>query len=95
MAKDYLFQKGNTAAKGKVGKKYPNPLKTKLKAIVDGYVNSDSFVDDLQQMEPVERFKAYASIIPYVLPKKRELSINELSDDLAEDLLDQILTENE
>jgi hypothetical protein len=85
------FKKGNTAAKGKIGKTYPNPLKTKIKEVVNGYINSETFEKDLKKMEPVERFKAYASIIPYVLPRRQQISISEMQEDFADELLNEIL----
>jgi len=96
MKKDHLFKKGNTEGSKRKGRTFEKPLQKMLKDIITNYVDGDgnySFEDDLLKMQPVDRARTISMMTPYILPKKSQMSIIDLQDEFAENLLNKIIDE--
>jgi len=85
------FEKGNTEGRKRRGKKYPKDAKIKMQAVVEGYLDSSEMAADLSLMNPTDRFKSYISLAPYFLARKREITIEQMQDEFAEQLERKIL----
>jgi len=85
------FTPGHNFGSKRKGRTFEKPMQAKLKEVITGYITAGDFEADLKAMQPIERARAVVSVIPFVLPKKQQLSIQELSNEAAEDILTQLL----
>lgn len=74
-----MFEKGRNKTGGrKKGTK--NTTTTRLKKILEGFINEKTIQNDLEEVTPNERLNFICKILPYLLPKaEAEAKINILN----------------
>lgn len=74
MAKGYRFQKGNNYGKGRPKGTGKTPIKRRIEEIMGGWHPLPEIIKELDSItEPVVRAEFLLQLMPYWMPKKREV----------------------
>lgn len=84
------FKKGNTFSQLRTGHTY-EPIKLSLKKIIGNYTTAEIFEEDLMSLEPVDRLNIVAKFLPFIVARKREITIDSFSPEVADEILGEIL----
>lgn len=61
-----------------------------IMSVVEGYING-KLLEDLEQLDPLERIKAYTAMLPYVMPKLQSTALDVTTSDSRSSIEERLL----